>query len=69
IDQWLLAPLTVHRAADMSFLVDQFPLKESVRSCQSMSSAIEQALQQRSNQRIIVFGSFHVVADALKVLK
>jgi len=53
----------------MSFLVDQFPLKESVHSCQSMSSAIEQALQQRSNQRIIVFGSFHVVADALKVLK
>jgi dihydrofolate synthase/folylpolyglutamate synthase len=69
ISQWLLVPLAAHRAADMSFLVDQFSLKESIRSCQGMSSAIEQALQQRSNRRIIVFGSFHVVADALKSLK
>jgi dihydrofolate synthase/folylpolyglutamate synthase len=69
IAQWLLVPLEVHRATDMNFLVNQFSLKETARACSSMSAAIERALQQHSCQRIVIFGSFHVVSAALKILK
>lgn len=69
IDEWLLVPLDVHRAADMNFLIDQFPLKSVIHASDSMDLAIDQALKQHSYQRIVIFGSFHVVADALKVLK
>lgn len=69
IDEWLLVPLDVHRAADMNFLIDQFPLKAAIHAFDSMNLAINQALKQHSYQRIVIFGSFHVVADALKVLK
>jgi dihydrofolate synthase/folylpolyglutamate synthase len=69
IDEWLLVPLDVHRAADMNFLIDQFPLKAAIYAYNSMNLAIDQALKQHSYQRIVIFGSFHVVADALKVLK
>lgn len=69
IDEWLLVPLDVHRAADMNFLIDQFPLKAAIHASDSMNLAINQALKQHSYQRIVIFGSFHVVADALKVLK
>jgi dihydrofolate synthase/folylpolyglutamate synthase len=69
IDEWLLVPLDVHRAADMNFLIDQFPLKVAIYAYNSMNLAIYQALKQHSYQRIVIFGSFHVVADALKVLK
>ncbi|MDB3869700.1 bifunctional folylpolyglutamate synthase/dihydrofolate synthase [Candidatus Thioglobus sp.] len=69
IDEWLLVPLDVHRAADMNFLIDQFPLKAAIHAFDSMNLAINQALKQHSYQRIVIFGSFHVVADALKILK
>lgn len=69
IEQWLLVPLEVQRATDMNFLLNQFSLKEAVRACSSMDVAIERALQQHSCQRIVIFGSFHVVSAALKILK
>lgn len=69
IDQWLVAPLNVERAADASFLADQFSLKDSISICSDVTSAIKQAKQQPSLQRVVVFGSFHVVADALKAFK
>ena len=69
IEQWLLVPLEVPRATDMNFLVNQFSLKEAVHACSSISAAIERALQQHSCQRIVIFGSFHVVSAALKILK
>ena len=69
IEQWLLVPLEVHRATDMNFLVNQFSLKEAVHACSSISAAIDSALQQHSCQRIVIFGSFHVVSAALKILK
>jgi folylpolyglutamate synthase/dihydropteroate synthase len=34
-----------------------------------MSSAIHQAFNAKQVRRIVIFGSFHIVADALKVLE
>lgn len=67
ISQWLLVPLNVNRAASMSFLIDQFNLKHKLSSYDNMQLAIHQALNQNACQRIVIFGSFHIVADALKV--
>jgi dihydrofolate synthase / folylpolyglutamate synthase len=69
ISQWLIAPLTVQRAADLNLLVEQFSLTETISAFDNVSLAIDNALNQRSYQRIVVFGSFHVVADALKSFK
>ncbi|MDG2395662.1 folylpolyglutamate synthase/dihydrofolate synthase family protein [Candidatus Thioglobus sp.] len=69
IGQWLIAPLTVARATDINDLVDQFSLTETVSAFDNVNLAMDNALKQRSYQRIVVFGSFHVVADALKSFK
>ncbi len=69
INQWLIAPLNVERAANANFLADQFSLKDSISVYSDVASAIKQAKQQPSLRRIVVFGSFHVVADALKAFK
>ena len=69
IGQWLLVPLSVNRAADMNFLVDQFNLDHNIKAYDNIQLAINQALNQHSHQRIVIFGSFHVVADALTTLK
>jgi len=69
IDQWLIAPLTVTRATDINDLANQFSLTEAVSAFDNVNLAMANALNQRSYQRIVVFGSFHVVADALKSFK
>jgi len=69
IDQWLLVPLDVHRAASMDFLIKQFSTRDTIHVCNNMDAAINQALQQHTCQRIVVFGSFYIVADALKTLR
>ncbi len=69
VNQWLLVPLAVDRAADMNLLISQFSLKESIIVYDNMNLAVNKALNQHSYQRIVVFGSFHVVADALTALK
>ncbi|SMN16481.1 Dihydrofolate synthase @ Folylpolyglutamate synthase [uncultured Candidatus Thioglobus sp.] len=69
IDQWLIAPLTVNRAADIAFLTNQFSLKESVKAYDTIKLALSEAENQQSYQRVVVFGSFHVVTDALAMFK
>ncbi len=69
IDQWLIAPLTVDRAADIAFLTNQFSLKESVKAYDTIKLALCEAENQQSYQRVVVFGSFHVVTDALAMFK
>ncbi|WP_428086509.1 bifunctional folylpolyglutamate synthase/dihydrofolate synthase [Candidatus Thioglobus sp.] len=68
IDQWHLVPLKVRRAAEIAFLIDQFSLKDSISAYDNMALAVNEALNQQTCQRIVVFGSFHVVADGLKTL-
>ncbi len=68
VEHWLLVPLQVNRACDMQDLVQKFSLSSKVSACDNMQSALHQALQSKRAERVVVFGSFHVVADALKVL-
>lgn len=69
INEWLLVPLSIKRAISMQDLTQKFSLSSKVKVCEDMSSAIHQALNANQAQRIVIFGSFYVVADALKVLE
>ncbi|CAC9575314.1 Dihydrofolate synthase (EC 6.3.2.12) @ Folylpolyglutamate synthase (EC 6.3.2.17) [uncultured Gammaproteobacteria bacterium] len=68
IDEWLLVPLKVNRAIAIQDLSKKFGLSDKIRICDDMSSAIHQALNGKYIQRIVIFGSFYIVADALKIL-
>jgi dihydrofolate synthase/folylpolyglutamate synthase len=69
IDEWLLPPLQVNRAIAMQDLTQKFSLSSKIKVCNDMPSAIHQAFNTRQVGRIVIFGSFHIVADALKVLE
>lgn len=69
INQWLLVPLNVNRAMNMKELSNQFGLNHNIHVCDDMQNAINRALNDKQYQRIVIFGSFHVVADALTILK
>ena len=69
IDEWLLPPLQVNRAIAMQDLTQKFSLSSKIKVCNDMSSAIHQAFNAKQVRRIVIFGSFHIVADALKVLE
>jgi dihydrofolate synthase/folylpolyglutamate synthase len=68
IDQWLLVELKTNRAIAMQDLTKKFNLSSNIKACDNMALAIHQALNAEQVQRIVVFGSFHIVADALKIL-
>lgn len=68
IDEWLIVPLSVSRAISTTELVDKFSLSSKITTCKDMASAIHQALNMQQYQRIVIFGSFHTVADAMKIL-
>ena len=67
IDEWLIVPLTVNRAISTQDLVEKFSLSSKITICKDMESALHQALNTQQ-QRVVVFGSFHTVADAMKIL-
>ncbi len=69
IDEWLLPPLRVNRAITMQNLTKKFNLSSRIKICDDMRSAIYQALNAKQVERIVIFGSFYIVADALKVLE
>ncbi len=68
INQWLLVPLNVNRAIGIKALSNEFGINHNTYVCDDMQNAINRALNDRQYQRIVIFGSFHVVADALKIL-
>jgi dihydrofolate synthase/folylpolyglutamate synthase len=69
IDEWLLIPLEVNRAITLQGLTQKFSLSSKIKACKDMPAAIRQALDNKKYRRIVIFGSFYVVADALKVLE
>ncbi len=69
INQWLLVPLNVNRAMNIKELSNQFGLNHNIHVCDDMQNAINRVLNDKQYQRIVIFGSFHVVADALTILK
>ncbi|RUM77958.1 MAG: bifunctional folylpolyglutamate synthase/dihydrofolate synthase [Candidatus Thioglobus sp.] len=68
IDEWLIVPLSVNRAIKIQDLVEKFSLSSKITTCKDMESAIHQALNTQQYQRVVIFGSFHTVADAMKIL-
>ena len=68
IDEWLIVPLSVNRAIRIQDLVEKFSLSSKITTCKGMESAIHQALNTQQYQRVVIFGSFHTVADAMKIL-
>ena len=67
IDEWLIVPLSVNRAISTQDLIEKFSLSSKITICKDMASALHQALNTQQ-QRVVVFGSFHTVADAMKIL-
>ncbi len=68
IDEWLIVPLSVNRSIGTQDLVGKFSLSSKITTCKDMAFAIHQALNTQQYQRIVIFGSFHTVADAMKIL-
>ena len=68
IDEWLLVPLEVNRAIAIQDLSKKFDLSDKISVCDDMLSATHQAFNKKHIQRIVIFGSFYIVADALKIL-
>ncbi|SMN02387.1 Dihydrofolate synthase @ Folylpolyglutamate synthase [uncultured Candidatus Thioglobus sp.] len=67
INEWLLVPIHTNRAITMQDLTKKFDLASDIKVCKDVSFAIHQALNAKQHQRIVIFGSFYIVADALKI--
>jgi len=69
MDVWHVAPLTVKRAANKAHLENAFKTAEVIEVVwfDSIDQAYKEAIKiTKPGDRIIVFGSFHTVADVLK---
>ncbi|MEO8626627.1 MAG: bifunctional tetrahydrofolate synthase/dihydrofolate synthase [Betaproteobacteria bacterium] len=72
IDEWLIAPLTAVRGADVARLqqaLQRAGVDRPVAVCADISQAIRRAREHaQPDDKILVFGSFYTVADALRTL-
>jgi len=68
IDEWLIVQLSVSRAISTQDLIEKFSLSSKVTICEDITSALHQALNTQQHQRVVIFGSFHTVTDAMKIL-
>tara|TARA_B100001105_G_C22392210_1_gene444980 strand:- start:1455 stop:2663 length:1209 start_codon:yes stop_codon:yes gene_type:complete len=65
---WLVVPLNVDRAIPTKDLRSAFSQTDNVTALESMDTAISHAMNSNLYSRIVIFGSFHTVSDALEVL-
>ena len=68
IGKWILVPLDTDRAIPITELENTFSPSDNVTVSNNMELAINQAINSNSYKRIVIFGSFHTVTDAAKVL-
>ena len=66
---WFLVPLNVERAIQIELLQAKFDASLTTTVCPDMSSAINSALALDDAQRIVIFGSFHIITDATLILR
>jgi dihydrofolate synthase/folylpolyglutamate synthase len=70
IDRWYVSSAQVERAAPASRLVEELAkrgLEKTTRAFATVDSAFEAARRDAGpNDRIVVFGSFHTVAETLR---
>lgn len=71
IDAWYVAPLAVRRAADANLLQQAFQQQKIAPNLlENIETAYAHAYQAaKKGDRLLVFGSFHTVSKALKILK
>jgi len=69
IKHWFLVPLSVERSIQMETLEDKFDDSQETTVCDSVPSAIVQALALKEIQRVVIFGSFYTVGAASVILK
>ena len=69
IKHWFLVPLSAERAIQMEVLENKFSKSQVTTVCLNMDNAIEKALALINIKRIVIFGSFYTIADAVKFLK
>jgi dihydrofolate synthase/folylpolyglutamate synthase len=72
VDAWLVAPLPGARGADLARMQEALraaSVRAPVESFASVAAALEQARERAgADDKILVFGSFYTVADALRSL-
>ena len=70
VDQWHVASVAAERAAPAQRVADLLAergLASSTRKFATVSAALDAARREAGpNDRIVVFGSFHTVAEALR---
>jgi dihydrofolate synthase/folylpolyglutamate synthase len=69
IKHWFLVPISAERAIQMETLENKFSKSQVTTVCLNMDNAIEKALELININRIVIFGSFYTIADAVKFLK
>ena len=69
IKHWFLVPISAERAIQMESLENKFSKSQVTTVCLNMDNAIEKALELININRIVIFGSFYTIADAVKFLK
>ena len=68
ITQWFLVPLSVERSIQLDTLNAKFSESHTTTVCTNMDNAIKTALQLKNIKRIVIFGSFYTIADAIEIL-
>ena len=69
INKWLLVPLNNQRGMQAKELSNQFELSDNIEVCEDAQKSLKIALNKQNYSRIIVFGSFYLIADIIKAIK
>ena len=69
IKHWFLVPISSERALQTDDLKNIFNNSQASTVCSDMKSAINKALLHNNSSRVVVFGSFYTVADAMVILQ
>lgn len=66
IGRWILPPLNNQRAIEIQNLSNLFALGDNIQACDNMQKALKMALNDAAYLRIVIFGSFDIITDAIK---
>ena len=69
IMHWFLVPISSERALQTDDLKNIFDSSQATTVCSDMKSAINQALLHNNSSRVVIFGSFYTVTDAMVILQ
>jgi len=67
--RWFIVPLNVDRSIQIKTLQKKFDKSLKITVLKNMEKAINNSIKLKDIQRIVIFGSFYTVADAMIILK